>query len=103
MRLIISCNPYGQSAWSGKPAGSWVHRSEPRKVQWRIQYLRNVLAYLDVLTLGQLEMFLHMTAGAFDPASSDIAQSDTKRLQRGWLDRYLEWVERFSTEGARGH
>jgi chromate reductase len=50
--------PYGQSAWAGKPAaviGISVGAIGTALAQ---QHLRNVLAYLDMPTLGQPEMFL---------------------------------------------
>ena len=56
------------------------------------QHLRNVLAYLDMPTLGQPEMFIQAKDGLFDaegnigPASKDFVQ--------GWMGRVVQWVER---------
>jgi chromate reductase len=56
------------------------------------QHLRNVLAYLDVPTLGQPEIFLQAKEGLFDEAG-DIGPASRKFLQ-GWMDRYVAWVKR---------
>ena len=55
------------------------------------QHLRNVLAYLDVKTLGQPEMFIK-----HDPARIDdqgqIVSEDTRKFLQGFVDRYTDWV-----------
>ena len=55
--------PYGQSVWQGKPAaviGASVGAIGTALAQ---QHLRNILAYLDVPTLGQPEAFIHAKGG----------------------------------------
>ena len=51
--------PYGQSAWAGKPAGVIGASVGAIGTAMAQQHLRNVLAYLDVPTLGQPEAFIH--------------------------------------------
>src|SRR5215510_15976601 len=57
--LDHASRPYGQSAWAGKPAG--VIGASIGQVGTAVaqQHLRNILAYLDVPTLGQPEVFIH--------------------------------------------
>ena len=55
------------------------------------QHLRNVLVAVDVLTLGQPEMFIQAKDGLFDTAG-DISV-DSKRLLQTWMDRYVAWVK----------
>ena len=55
------------------------------------QHLRNVLAYLDVPTLGQPEVFLQAKDGLFE-ADGGIG-ADSLGFLRGWLDRYSAWIE----------
>jgi chromate reductase, NAD(P)H dehydrogenase (quinone) len=45
--------PYGHSAWRGKPAGVLGASIGAPGAAMAQQHLRNVLAYLDVPTLGQ--------------------------------------------------
>jgi len=58
------------------------------------QHLRNVLAYLDVPTMGQPEAFLQMRDDMFD-ASGNIGEGGKAFLQ-GWIDRYTAWVKQHS-------
>ncbi|MBN9339015.1 MAG: NAD(P)H-dependent oxidoreductase, partial [Comamonadaceae bacterium] len=50
--------PYGQSAWAGKPAGVIGTSIGAIGTALAQQHLRNVLAYLDMPTLGQPEAFV---------------------------------------------
>src|SRR5215210_6528305 len=58
--------PYGQSAFAGKPAGVIGVSVGAIGTSMAQQHLRNVLAYLDVPTLGQPEVFLQFTEGLID-------------------------------------
>jgi len=58
--------PYGQSAWAGKPAGVIGVSVGAAGTALAQQHLRNTLAYLDVPTLGQPEVFIQMKDGLFD-------------------------------------
>lgn len=89
--------PYGQSAWKGKPAGVIGVSVGAIGTALAQQHLRNILAYLDMPTLGQPEGFIQAKEGLFNEAG-DIGEASRKFLQ-GWMDRYLAWVERH-TDGA---
>jgi chromate reductase len=83
--------PYGQSAWAGKPAGVMGVSVGATGTSLAQQHLRNVLAYLDVRTLGQPEAFLQVKDGLFDE-NGDIGAGSKKFLQN-WMDRYVAWVK----------
>ena len=51
-----------------------------------------VLAYLDVPTLGQPEIFIQVHDGFFD-RNGNFANSETKSFLQGWMDRYVSWVK----------
>ncbi|MGE5385529.1 MAG: NADPH-dependent FMN reductase [Betaproteobacteria bacterium] len=84
--------PYGQSAWKGKPAG--VIGVSPGAIGTALaqQHLRNVLAYLDMPTLGQPEAFIQAKEGLFDD-SGNIGPASKGFLQ-GWMDQYVAWVKK---------
>ena len=82
--------PYGQSAWAGKPAGVIGISVGPMGTSMAQQHLRNILAVLDVPTLGLPEVFLQAKDGIFDD-SGVIGEGNRKFLQ-GWMDRYVAWV-----------
>lgn len=84
--------PYGKSVWAGKPAavlGISVGAIGTAVAQ---QHLRTTLAYLDVPTLGQPEVFLQMKDGLFDQGGG-IGQLSKAFLQ-GFMDRFVAWVQR---------
>ena len=82
--------PYGQSAWGGKPAGVIGISVGAIGTALAQQHLRNMLAYLDVPTLGQPEAFLQMKDGLFE-ADGSIGAASRQFLQ-GWMDSYVAWV-----------
>ena len=95
--------PYGQSAWAGKPAGVLGVSVGPMGTAMAQQHLRNILAYLDVPTLGQPEAFIQANDRLFD-AAGDIAEPHRQFLQT-WMDRFGAWVKRHAVldPGAANH
>jgi chromate reductase len=84
--------PYGQSAWNGKPAGVMGASVGPIGTAMAQQHLRNILAYLNMPTLGQPEAFIHNKEGLYD-AAGNIGEASQKFLQ-DWVDAYVEWVKK---------
>ena len=84
--------PYGQSVWAGKPAGVLGASIGVIGTALSQQHLRNVLAYLDVPTLGQPEVFIQVKDGLFDEAGNIGA--DSKQFLQSWMDRYVAWVKK---------
>lgn len=82
--------PYGHSAWAGKPAGVIGVSVGAVGTAAAQQHLRNVLAYLDMPTLGQPEVFMQWKEGLVDE-EGEIG-SDSREFLQGWMDRFLEWV-----------
>jgi chromate reductase, NAD(P)H dehydrogenase (quinone) len=85
--------PYGQSAWAGKPAGVVGISIGQIGTAIAQQHLRNMLAYLDMPTLGQPEVFLQNHEGLLDD-KGQIGKDSTKQFLQSWMDRYVEWVRR---------
>ena len=90
--LDHASRPYRQSAWAGKPAG--VIGISPGSIGTAIaqQHLRNSLAYLDMPTLGQPEIFIQVKEGLFDDSGS--IGSDSRKFLQNWMDRYVAWVKK---------
>ena len=84
--------PYGQSAWAGKPAGVLGASIGAPGTSMAQQHLRNVLAYLDVPTLGQPEAFIQAKEGLFDQAGNIGA--DSRKFLQDWMDHYVAWVKK---------
>lgn len=87
--------PYGQSAWAGKPAGICGVSVGAIGSAMAQQHLRNILAYLDVPTLGQPEAFVHMKEGLFN-ADGSIAEG-SKKFAQAWMVQFVAWVEKHTS------
>ena len=88
--------PYGQSAWAGKPAGVLGISVGAIGTALAQQHLRNILAYLDVPTMGQPEAFVQFKEGLLDERGH-IAIPQTRQFLQGWMDKYVAWVKRHNT------
>jgi len=86
--------PYGQSAWIGKPAGLLGSSIGAIGSAIAQQELRNVLAYLDMPTLGQPEVFLTVNEATFDDDGKVNAK--TEEFLQSWMNHYVDWVKKHS-------
>lgn len=84
--------PYGESAWAGKPAGVMGVSIGAMGTAMAQQQLRNILAALDVPTLGQPEIFLQVRDGLFDK-DGNFGKGSRQFLQN-WMDLYVAWVKK---------
>jgi chromate reductase len=84
--------PHGQNAWAGKPAGILGASISAIGTAMAQQHLRNILAFLDVPTLGQPEAFIQVKDGLFDDAGN-LGESSKPFLQN-WMDQYVAWVKK---------
>ena len=90
--LDHASRPYGKSAWAGKPAGVLGVSVGAAGTALAQQHLRNTLAYLDMPTLGQPEVFLQAKEGLFD-ADGNIGEKSRDFLQ-GWMNGFVAWVRK---------
>jgi chromate reductase, NAD(P)H dehydrogenase (quinone) len=93
--LDNASRPYGQNAWAGKPAGVIGASIGAISTAVAQLHLRTILAYLDMPTLGQPEVYIHVKDGFFDEAGN-IANSDTRKFLHTWMDKYAAWVKRLT-------
>lgn len=90
--LDHASRPYGQSVWTGKPAGVLGASVGAIGTAMAQQHLRNILAYLNVPTLAQPEGFIHVKEGLFDEAGN--IGPDSKGFLQNWMDQYVAWVKK---------
>ena len=83
--------PYGQSAWKAKPAGILGVSPGAAGTAMAQQHLRNILAGLDMPTLGLPEAFVQAKEDLFDDAGN-IGAGSLKFMQ-SWMDRYVAWIK----------
>jgi len=84
--------PYGHSAWAGKPAGVVGISIGVTGTSMAQQHLRNVLAYLDVPTMGQPEVFIQNKEKLFDVNGN--LETSTHNFMQGWMDNYVAWIRK---------
>jgi len=84
--------PYGQSVWAGKPAGVLGASIGSIGTALSQQHLRNILAYLNMPTLGQPEAFIHVKDGFFED-NGDIGAGSREFLQ-SWVNAFAAFVEK---------
>lgn len=93
--LEWASRPYGQNALAGIPAGIMGASPGGPGTALSQQHLRNVLAYLDVPTMGQPEAFIQFTSDRFAEDGTVLDES-TAQFLRTWLASYTTWVRRFA-------
>ena len=92
LKNAIDCasRPYGASAWAGKPAGIFGVSIGAIGTACAQQHLRTMLAYLDMPTLGQPEVFLQWKEGLLDERGEVGAGS--RDFLQDWMNRFVDWV-----------
>jgi chromate reductase len=92
--IDLASRPWGTNSFAGKPGaviGASIGACGSALAQ---QHLRNVLAYLDVATLGQPEVFVQFKDDLID-ADGNIGNEGTQKFLQAFVDRYVAWVKRF--------
>jgi chromate reductase len=97
--IDTASRPYGKNSFAGKPAGVIGASIGSIGTALAQQHLRNVLAYLDVPTMGQPEAFIHLTDGKID-AAGEVADDKLRGVLQRWVDAYRQFVETRVGDGA---
>lgn len=84
--------PYGKSVFSGKPGAVIGMTVSPIGTAAAQQHLRNILAYLNIPTLGQPEVFLTNKEGFFKEDGS--LNEGTEKFMQAWMAAYVAWVKK---------
>jgi chromate reductase len=91
--------PYGDSAWSGKPAaimGASLAAIGTARAQ---QHLRQILVTLNLFTLNQPEVIIADAAHRFDENGS-LIHEPTKQLIHQLLKNLVDWTCRIAPEST---
>jgi chromate reductase len=90
--------PYGDSAWSGKPAaimGASVGTIGTARAQY---HLRQVFVFLNIFPINQPEVMIGNAAERFD-AQGNLTDETTKKSIRQLLQNLVEWTQQISSNG----
>jgi chromate reductase len=90
--LDAASRPYGSSAWAGIPAAVIGTSPGGTGTSLAQQHLRNVLAYLDMPTMGQPEGFIRWHDQLID-AEGNVGAASHDFL-KGYMDGFVAWVKR---------
>jgi chromate reductase len=84
--------PWGQNSWAGKP-GSVIGTS-PGNVGTGVAqaHLRSVLTILDVILLGQPEVYFVTKPGLIND-EFEITDDQTREFLQGYLAKFAGWIE----------
>ena len=90
--IDTASRPYGKNSFAGKPAGVIGASIGSIGTALAQQHLRNVLAYLDVPTLGQPEAFIHLSEGKID-AAGEVNDDKLRSVLQRWMDAFRRFAE----------
>ena len=90
--LDVASRPYGDSAWSGKPAA--VVSVSPGAIGafGANHHLRQSLVFLDMPTLQQPEAYVGHAAELFDE-NGKLKNEGTEKFLRAFMQKFADWVE----------
>ncbi len=90
--LDVGSRPYGQSAWSGKPAAVVSVAIGALGGFGANHHLRQSLTFLNMPAMAQPEAYIGNAGQLFDDQGSMINES-TKNFLQGFMDAYEVWVK----------
>ncbi len=93
--LDVGSRPYGQNVWSGKP-GAVISQSPGGIGGFGANHhLRQVLAFLNVLTLAQPEAYIGAYHTLIDETGA-LSNEATREFINGFLASFTDWIEKIS-------
>jgi chromate reductase, NAD(P)H dehydrogenase (quinone) len=90
--IDVGSRPYGASAWAGKPAAVVSSSIGPISGFGANHHLRQSLAFLDMPTLQQPEMYLGSVGDWFDGEGA-IKSADTRAFLAKFAAKFADWIE----------
>ena len=85
--------PYGKNSFNGKPTAAIGASGGAIGTAAAQQHLRAILAYLNVILMGQPEGYINFKQGLVDDQHAVTDESVRKFLQT-WADAFSAWVDR---------
>ena len=98
--IDVASRPYGQSAWSGKPAGIVSCSPGAMGAFGANHHLRQSLVFLNMPILQQPEAYIGNAAQLFNPAGG-FANDSTQQFMGKFLNAYGELVAMVTASHAK--
>lgn len=93
--LDIGSRPYGENVWNGKP-GAVISQSPGGIGGFGANHhLRQILAFLNVLTLAQPEAYIGSFHTLIDE-NGELNNEATKEFLDGFLTAFAAWIEKLT-------
>ena len=89
--IDVGSRPYGQSAWSGKPAAVVSVSPGSLGAFGANHHLRQSLVFLNMPTLQQPEAYVSNAAALFDP-QGNLVNEKTREFLRGFMAAFAGWI-----------
>jgi chromate reductase len=90
--IDVGSRPYGASAYAGKPAAVVSSSLGPISGFGANHHLRQSLAFLDMPTLQQPEMYLGSVGDWFD-ADGKVKSAETRAFLGKFIAKFADWIE----------
>ncbi len=97
--IDVASRPYAKGALLRKPAAVMSASIGQIGGFGANHHLRQMLAYLDMPTLGQPEIYLGPAAQLFGE-SGEILKDSTRDLLKTFIDTFADWIETIAPEPA---
>jgi chromate reductase, NAD(P)H dehydrogenase (quinone) len=94
--IDVGSRPYGQSAFAGKPAAVVSSSMGPIAGFGANHHLRQSLAFLDMPTLQQPEVYLGGVNDGWFGADGRLTRDDTRAFIGKFAQAFAAWIERTS-------
>lgn len=85
--------PYGKNSFSQKPAAICGASIGAIGAACAQQALKSILVYLDVVLMGQPEVYFHFKDNAID-ADGKINDVNTEKFLQSFADCFVTWIEK---------
>jgi chromate reductase len=89
--IDVGSRPYGQSAWSGKPAAVVSVSPGSLGAFGANHHLRQSLVFLNMPTLQQPEAYISNAAALFDP-QGHLVNEKTRDFLRSFMAAFAGWI-----------
>ena len=89
--IDVGSRPYGQSAWSGKPAAVVSVSPGSLGAFGANHHLRQSLVFLNMPTLQQPEAYVSSAAALFDP-QGNLVNEKTREFLRSFMAAFAGWI-----------
>lgn len=85
--------PYGKNSFAGKPTAGIGTSQGAIGTAAAQQHLRSILAYLDVILMGQPEAYITYKKDMVDD-QGEIADESVRKFLQLFMDKFTAWIER---------